>query len=88
MGQFEIDKTKTEKCVIFPNPRSCKLKSNNFVKQLIDSPTCSGIKGKRIDHAYAAFSDFKATGHVLYKCFVNSYHHPICVNVQPISNCL
>ena len=54
--------------------------------QLIDAPTVSGIKGSRIDHAYARLPDFKCSGHVLYKCFVKSYHHPICVNLQSCSD--
>ena len=50
-------------------------------KQLIESPTTSGINGSTIDHAYVKLSDFKGSGHVLYKSFIKSYHHPICLNL-------
>jgi hypothetical protein len=50
--------------------------------QLIKSPTTSGLHGRIIDQAYVKLTDFTATGHVLYKSFIKSYHHPICINLQ------
>ena len=67
------------------NEENTVIPDNRF-SQLIDGPTTSGIKGKTIDHAYARIADFNVSGHVLYKCFVNSYHHPICVNLKPKSH--
>ena len=51
--------------------------------QLIKSPTTFGLNGKIIDQAYAKLRDFEAIGHVLYKSFTNSHHHPICINLKP-----
>jgi hypothetical protein len=50
--------------------------------QIISCQTTSGIYGNIIDHAYVKLHDFNAKGHVLYKSFTKSYHHPICVNLN------
>ena len=50
-------------------------------EQQIQCPTTSGMHGKTIDQAYTRLKDFTATGHVLYKSFSKSYHHPICINL-------
>ena len=62
------------------NTEDSVIDDERFLQQ-IDGPTTSGIKGNKIDHAYTRLADFDSTGHVLYKCFTNSYHHPICVNL-------
>ena len=56
--------------------------TSNEYQQVIQSPTTSGIHGKIIDQAYIKLADFDATGHVLYKSFTKSHHHPICINLQ------
>ena len=45
--------------------------------QIIMEPTTR--ERTRIDQAYVKLKDFNAEGLVLYKCFEESYHHPICV---------
>ena len=50
-------------------------------EQQIQCPTTSGMHGKTIDQVYTRLKDFTATGHVLYKSFSKSYHHPICINL-------
>ena len=61
---------------------TCDLLPNSAYRQIIQCQTTSGVKGNTIDHAYVKLENFEASGHVLYKCFVKSYHHPICVNVK------
>ena len=47
--------------------------------QLVNEPTTR--EGTRIDQAYVKLEGLHAKGYVLYKCFEESYHHPICVNI-------
>ena len=49
---------------------------------IIQSPTTFKMK-RKIDHAYVKLTNFIATGHVLYKSFLTSHHHPICINLLP-----
>ena len=55
---------------------------NSPYTQIIQGQSTSGVKGNTIDHAYVKLENFNAAGHVLYKSFVQSYHHPVCINVN------
>ena len=56
------------------------IKSPEYIQQ-IHCQTTTGMNGKIIDHAYTKLTDFVANGHVLYKSFARSHHHPICINL-------
>ena len=76
-----IDKNEGEKNVVILGDMNCEsnLIFSEDYDQIIDEPTTCELT--RIDHAYVKLEDFDANGLVLYKSFVESYHHPICVHL-------
>jgi hypothetical protein len=79
-----VDELQVEKNVLIigdMNTEECLIQSNKY-QQIIQSTTTSGLHGKIIDQAYVKLTDFHATGFVLYKSFIKSHHHPICINLK------
>ena len=76
-----IEENEREKNVIILGDMNCEstlILSEDF-DQIIKEPTT--CEQTRIDQAYVKLEGLHAKGYVLYKCFEESYHHPICVNI-------
>ena len=50
--------------------------------QVIQDSTSAGVFGRKLCHAYARTKDFLITGHILYKSFTRSFHHPILAQLE------